>query len=348
MATSKDKSKLKAYIQQLEVNLKAHFDNQALLSSDKDKYDGGLTAIIIYYNNKYKLGISFAKDLDKLSNFNEISLKIYKGKEITIEDDTEDLLGNPIIRKYYINGEYVPFRQTWIDFKSSKKNKDKNGNGEIVWVQQMNEIILAFIALKNNYKLGFTNKKDFMAHQNEFDNILDEYLEKYMRMSELNDQYILTTWVIGIYLENTSKKNKLFENLREEMVIKLLQKRLNSKSMLWWGKNNSDMMRNWISYGIIRDHLYLGDKVVDFLQRYNLEELINKTKEIDVNDVNEGFESRLERAYKKKKVQSRKTDNYPQWKMYLGWMCFIILIYISIRVFMYMSSKLFSLKMINE
>jgi hypothetical protein len=344
MPLQQDTSLLKSHIQQIEFNLKSQVEKKYdKITMTNFKYDGGLLPIIIYNSNKYKLKLPLHEDFEpfnKINNFHEISHKIYnkiKNNNTKI-DELEDIFSDPVVKKYYIENTYESFSRTLRNFKNIKEKQDKNANGDYVWVTQINNIILSIIAFTNNYKLGLKDKKDFKTLIKDFNIILNEYLENYIQLIELEDEDMLTIWLIGIYLEDNenskegSKEKSRLLVLFREMTINVVGKLL--ESLLYKDYSNDsniDMIKNWLSYGIIRDHLHNNSKT--FLEKYNLKE---------------GFSSRLERASIKKKDLAKKTYNYPTWKVYLAWICFIILIYVSARVFMYMSSKLFSLKMINE
>ena len=311
-------------------------------AKSKAKYDGGISAIVTYYKNKYQLTLPNQGQRVQGNKFHQISLGLYQDLDQTPQKVDHDIFASGYLKMYYLKGQKAPFAAHWDNFLDSYVKKEKDSGESLLWVKNIGEMLLIFIAFKNNYKLGFDRKK-YGTVKRKFNKILKDFVENYMADPKVNDRDLFVTWALIVYNQQSQEA----KSLGQKMTLKLLQTQMTVKTKggdIWWDiKEDQNYLKSWLAYGIMRDHLDSNSK--KFIETYSMETI---KKQNNVLDLEEGFESRLERAAKKKKLQSKSTSDYPFWKILLAWIVFPILIYVSIRLFLYMTSKLFSLKMINE
>lgn len=336
MSYQEKKEYLKTFLQKIEiVLLKQELSNK---SSKKLEYDGGIAGIVNYYTKKYKLVVPNSSKGVIGTTFDDIIFNTYNGIKSNSKIDY-DIFGTDSLKMYYLKRQYAPFQKLFDNFYNSYENSD---SPYPMWIQNINKMLLIFIAFKSNYKLGFNKKKDYELVKKKFDIFLKDYAQNYLINPKLNEKDLVTIWAFNIYDSQSQEAIKLAKTI----TLKLLQTPTTKKTKngeIWWDikKKDQNYLLCWISYGIMRDYLNSNSK--KFIGEHSLTEM-----KLQTEDLEEGFKSRLEIASEKKKLLSKKTKDYPFWKILLAWILFPILIYISIRIFLYMTSKLFSFKMINE
>ena len=366
MSNQEKKAYLKAYLQDIALVLKKN-QQKKNVKWDEFQYDGGFMGVVIYYNKKYRLGIPLNDGFKYINgnSFYSINFNLYRHLK-DYSKNKNDLFKSDYLKKYFLKGENQSFKNQFSNLMDSYQKKEHDQLGNPVWTSDILKILLAFIAFQENYKLGFT-RKDYLRSKKKFDKILKEYTKEFIVIPKLEDRHILATWLLNLYDSSSSESQRLSQAL----TLKLLQKekvKVPGGTLWWKHSDQKDQIRNWMAYGIMRD--YLDKNSQTFIKKYPILKFKTKIKPIKAikkpaksikpikpikpikktksDDLNENFMSRLERVDQKKKELSEKTHDYPTWKVTLAWVLFPILIYISFRIFLYMSSKLFSLKMINE
>jgi len=283
-------------------------------------YDGGVSPIVIYYSRKYNLPMvlpTFLKNINgktipQISNNFYSNLNSNLGTlNLNIDNEDEDLFKKDYLKNYYFLNKFYNFNVVFVQFKDLYEKKQLNLDGIFLWVEELPNVLLALLILKEKPSLGIkltdsleTSNSNSVSNTNTnspqniqkiedkfslYYDYIKEITEKYLSntASKKKEEYLTIFWIYQL-LEPTSSTIKK-EGL--ENVLDLLKMR--GKKKLWKINNLSttdnqnevdpqDYKLSWIIYGSIKDYLSLH--LDFFLSSYTLNQISNGL-------VYEGFES---------------------------------------------------------
>jgi len=287
-------------------------------------YDGGVSPIVIYYSRKYNLPMVLPTFLKNISGktIPQISNNFYSNSNLnvgtlnlSIDNEDEDLFKKDYLKNYYFLNKFYNFNVVFVQFKDLYEKKQLNLDGIFLWVEELPNILLALLILKEKPSLGIKLTDNLeSSNSNSVDNLntntsspqntqkiedkfslyydyIKEITEKYLSntASKKKEDYLTIFWIYQL-LEPTSATIKK-EGL--ENVLDLLKMR--GKKKLWSLNNPTipdnqnqnqvdpqDYKLSWIIYGSIKDYLSLH--LDFFLSSYTL-------NQISKGLVYEGFES---------------------------------------------------------
>lgn len=334
---NKNKETAKVYIDGSLKDVELLFYNIELdrLKSVKHPfYDGGLTPIVMYYSRKYNLPLNsptFIKNINGktiveiCNNFYLNSSLSGSGSNLNLNlkvENLDDLFEKDYLKIYYFKKEFYNFDIIFNTFKDLYEKKQLNQEGNFYWSEDLPNILLALLILKENPNLGIKINESINNNTNTNTNspqnkqntqkIKDKFGLYYDYMKEITEKYLIDTasrkketylkvfWIYQI-LEPTSSILKK-EGLQN--ILDLIKIRQNKK--LWNINDNSepqvnpeDYILSWIIYGLIKDYLSIPDNYDYFLTNHTLKEISNGL-------VYEGFTSEIPKDKKNKKDKKEK------------------------------------------
>ena len=281
-------------------------------------YDGGVSPMVIYYSRKYNLPMVLPTFLKNISGntIPQISNNFYSNSNLNVgtlnlsmSNDDDDLFKKDYLKNYYFFNKFYNFNVVFVQFKDLYEKKQLNLDGIFLWVEELPNILLALLILKEKPSLGIKLTDNLESPNSNINtsspqttqkieekfslyyDYIKEITEKYLSntASKKKEEYLTIFWIYQL-LEPTSATIKK-EGL--ENVLDLLKMRGKKKL---WNLNNpttpdnqiqtqtepQDYKLSWIIYGLIKDYLNLHFDF--FLSSYTL-------NQISKGLVYEGFES---------------------------------------------------------
>jgi hypothetical protein len=256
-------------------------------------YDGGLTPIVIYYVQKFKIPMKFDDSLKNIkgSTLFQITNNFYGNyiNKLELKYDTFDLFGSNMysdnfLKNYYFYNKFYDFEIAVYNFREiyEKKKKIVNFDGSFDWYNLIPNMILGLLAIRENVKIGLKDQSKLPLFENFIKITVEEYLKTVSNKITL--QYLTNFWLYQLL----EPKSKVIQEIGIELVLDLIKLKKNNPDKLWVIDKDNEFRNyfiNWIIYGIIKD--YLNNPVNNdlFYKKYTLNDL---SKDI----VYEGFKNK--------------------------------------------------------
>ena len=244
-------------------------------------YDGGLTPVVLYYVQKYKMAMKINDSLKNIkgdtlyqitSNFykdyiNNVDLKKNEGFDlfdIFIYSDN-------YLKKYYFYKQFYDFEIAVANFREiyEKTRKNVNFDGKFDWYSLVPSILLGLIAVRENPSIGLKDPQKLPILYNFIKITTEEYLNTILEKKNLN--YLVIFWLYQMFDPNSS----LIQKIGNDLVLQLIKLKKSNANEMW--KIDDDEFRNyfanWIIYGIIKDYLNTPTNNKLFYNTYTLNDL---------------------------------------------------------------------------
>jgi hypothetical protein len=348
----------KSYISDSIQDLELLFFNNEQHRLKKIKfpfYDGGLTPIVIYYTRKYKLPIKFPIFIENIkgNTLFEITSNFYpyNMNRMNLEVPEFDLFATQYIKNYYFSNTFYDIKVVYNKFKGLYESKQLNQYGEFYWMDEIANVLLSFIAVKEKKSIGINDNdiESFNEYLEFVKEITEEYIINYPNKSD--DEYITNFWIYQLL----NPKSKAIKSEGIVLVNSLIKKRIQRK--LWDG----DYILNWIFYGLIKDYLSIPSNLDDFLKTYSLKEITkglvyeafsnpdselktksnSKSKTKTKSKTKSKSKSKMKKPSKTTKSKSKKKE-ISGWKTILIWILLPLVVFIGIRLMMFFWSTIFT------
>jgi hypothetical protein len=241
--------------EKITVSLFKQFELDRLKNTKYPFYDGGLTPVILYYNLKYELDIKY-KSLKELQTIEgttlfQICKKFYDSSSIKpalivpTEVGVNDLFEEEFLKKYYFNTGFYNFEEVLIKFRDIKKENEKNDDGTYEWVMEIKNIILAMLALKENYKMGFKEKNQYDKYLIYIKETVEEFLNEYPDKSSV--LYIINFWIYQLLVPESPAVKINGYNVLFSLFKKYFSSDPNKLLMIDENSQINNYFYNWIT-----------------------------------------------------------------------------------------------------
>ena len=177
-------------------------------------YDGGLTPIVLYYSRKYKLPLNsptFIKNI-KGKTIVEICNNFYLNSSLPglsanlnlnlnlTNENMDDLFEKDYLKTYYFKKKFYNFDVIFNTFKDLYEKKQLNQEGDFYWSEDLPNILLALLILKENPSLGIKINENINTNTNTNINtpqntqkIKDKFGLYYDYIKEITEKYLIDT-----------------------------------------------------------------------------------------------------------------------------------------------------------
>lgn len=310
------------------IKLLNEFESNRLKNVKFPFYDGGLTPIILYYIRKYELDIKHPIALKKIKGDTLLSICKNFYDKYTIKPElvvptelgVDDLFEEDYLKKYYFNSGFYNFEDVLIQFRDMKKENEKTDEGILEWVNELQNILLGMLALKENYKMGFKEKNQIDKYMIYITETVEKFINEYPTKNTI--LYFKIFWLYQLlkpdsYVIKINGYDILFDLFKKYFTT-------DEKKLLMTDENSqiNNYFNNWIIFGLIKD--YLSNKInFDYLkEKMTKETFKNKTKNTNTTS------SLLIETFDTKKSKTKANKSYTSFILYC--IIFAILLFVCV------------------
>lgn len=290
-------------------------------------YDGGLSPIVIYYKYKYQLSIPLPNYFDHLKNKSEtlyqITWNFYPNQSIKPKLESEsDIFESSSLKKYYFEKSWYDFNIIWKQFIDQYKSKSVNIGGQKFWKYMLADLLLAFLVLKDNPELGFKNKSNMEKKYH----LVMKYALEYLNLNEFLEEPEYYSMVFWIYQTLEPNDPNLKKN-GKSLIKYLIGERHTGFLWTFSDIDNDNYVLSWIIFGLISDYFSFEENV-DY---YLISDSDSDTYLIQTEEMIEGFTNN-------NKKSNSNTSNFSK---LMGWILFPVILFVIIKLFIWMTQGFF-------
>jgi hypothetical protein len=274
--TDLDKAKdyVKNTIQNVELTFLA-IEDKRLQSTKFPFYDGGLTPLILFYNQKYKFPFKAPKHITDIkgNTLLEICNNFYANYNFKPNLDYESDLFNDVNKNYYFYNKKNDFDLVMSEFKSVYESKTIDVFNVFEWVNNISNVILSLIAVTERPSLGIFDG-DIKTKLFNYNNYLFTIIETMLKETpeRLNYYYLPTFCFYQLLCKIINRKSDIIKNTGGELILQLFKLMTPNKIINFpETTENDNYLLNWLSYFIIKD--YFDDYTDHFFKTYTLKQI---------------------------------------------------------------------------
>jgi hypothetical protein len=314
------------------------YETERLSNVNFPFYDGGLSPLLVYYTNKYIIPIELNEKIKSVqgNTLFQVCNNFYKDSVIKPDfiSQSIDFFPEPYLKKYYFESSFYDFNEVMIQYKNLKTSNQKNMEKIFEWIIELPNILLGFLALKENFSLGLEDKNQLDKYEIYINEITNEFLNNYANKTKM--EYINIFFLFQMI--NPTASSILYQS--NDLIIGILSKFKQNELLALSGPDDESYLFNYLNnlivYGSIRDYLSIQNNKLSLYKKIKLNtEMFEGFENKEANNNNNNNNNKTKTKSKTKSKNDTKVIKKDYFKFILYCLLFTLILLFGIRIIIF-------------